>query len=138
MLYDGANGLTLGAIGQLSFMIKHSSLNDAPNASPYLRIFTNNGAHDVIFDATSCLTVVPLEDVFRTYEVTDGTDEQIRYDDDACAGPPDGLDWAETQAAHASEIISGIFVTTGFTGGVPLAAILRSLSVNGSEFVFGS
>ena len=95
--------------------------------------------HDVIFDATSCLTVVPFEDVFRTYEVTDGTDEQIRYDDDACGpGQPDGLDWTATQAAHASEIIAGIFVTTGFTGGVPLAAILRSLSVNGSEFVFGS
>jgi hypothetical protein len=41
------------------------------------------------------------------------------------------------QAAHADEVISGIYVTTGFAGGVPLAAILRTISVNGEEFTFG-
>ena len=54
---------------------------------------------------------------------------------------PDSLtDWTGLRRRRPTpaRIITGIFVTTGFTGGVPLAAILRSLSVNGSEFVFGS
>ena len=40
-------------------------------------------------------------------------------------------------ANHGSEVVSGIYVTTGFTGGTDLTAILRSISVNGSSFVFG-
>jgi len=40
-------------------------------------------------------------------------------------------------AAHGTEVIDGIYVTTGFTGGADLTAILRSLSVNGHAFVFG-
>jgi hypothetical protein len=35
-------------------------------------------------------------------------------------------------------VISGIYVTTGFTGGNDLTALLRSLSVNGHSFTFGS
>ena len=132
VLYSGANGLTLGDIDQLSFTVKHSSQNDSPIASPYLRIFLEGDTHDVIFDPTACATVVPTEDEFHTYEVTTGA---VRYDDDACTGPQQP--WATVQAAHAGEEISGIYVTTGFAGGVPLAAILRTLSVNDEEFTFG-
>jgi hypothetical protein len=138
VLYSGANGLTLGDITQLSFMVKHSSANDSPIGSPYLRVFTNDGTndHSVIFDATECETVIPTEDGFHTYEVTTG---DVRYDDDACDGvPPDQQPWATVQAAHADEVIIGIFVTTGFTGGIGLSAILRTLSVNDEEFTFGS
>jgi hypothetical protein len=138
VLYSGANGLTLGDITQLSFMVKHSSANDSPFGSPYLRIFLEGDTHDVIFDATSCATVVPTEDEFHTYEVTAGTDAQIRYDDDACGPTPNPGDWDAVQAAHADEVISGIYVTTGFTGGIGLSAILRTLSVNDEEFTFGS
>jgi Collagen triple helix repeat (20 copies) len=138
VLYSGANGLTLGDITQLSFMVKHSSANDSPFGSPYLRVFTNDGTndHSVIFDATECATVIPTEDGFHTYEVTTG---DVRYDDDGCDGvPPDQQPWATVQAAHADEVITGIFVTTGFTGGIGLSAILRTLSVNDEEFTFGS
>ena len=136
--YNGANGLELGDITQLRYTVKHSSLNDSPIGSPYLRIFRNDGTadHDVVFDATSCATVVPTEDEFHTYEVTTATDAQIRYDDDPCSGPNPG-DFAAVQAAHAGETITGIYVTTGFAGGAPLAAILRTLKVNGEEFKFG-
>jgi hypothetical protein len=135
VFYGGANGLTLGDIDQLSFTVKHSSLNDSPIGSPYLRIFLEGDTHDVIFDATECATAVPTEDEFHTYEVTAG---DVRYDDDACDGSPPGQQpWATVKAAHAGEVISGIYVTTGFTGGAPLVAILRTLSVNGEEFTFG-
>ena len=62
----------------------------------------------------------------------------MRYDDDSCDGvPPDQQSWAAVLAAHGSDVVSGIYVTTGFTGGADLTAILRSLSVNGDSFVFG-
>ena len=136
VLYTGANGLTLGDINQLSYVIEHSSQNDSPIAAPYLRIFLVGGTHDVIFDPTKCATVVPPEDQFNTFEVTTG---DVRYDDDSCDGvPPDQQPWATVKAAHGTEVISGIYVTAGFAGGIPLAAILRSLSVNGHAFTFGS
>ena len=136
VLYTGANGLTLGAINQLSYTVKHSSADDSPIGSPYLRIFLNGDTHDVIFDATECATTVPAEDSFHTYEVTTGN---VRYDDDSCDGvPPDQQPWATVQAAHATEVISGIYITTGFTGGSDLVALLRQLRVNGQAFTFGS
>jgi hypothetical protein len=46
--------------------------------------------------------------------------------------------WASILTAHGSDIVSGIYVTTGFTGGMDLTALLRSLSVNGQAFTFGS
>ena len=90
----------------------------------------------MIFDATECATVVPTEDSFHTYEVTTG---DVRFDDDSCDGvPPDQQPWATVVAAEGERIISGIYVTTGFAGGTPLAAILRTLSVNDEEFTFGA
>ena len=136
VLYTGANGLTLGNINQLSYVIEHSSQNDSPIAAPYLRIFLVGDTHDLIFDPTKCRTVVPPEDQFNTFEVTTG---DVRYDDDSCDGSPPGRQpWATVKAAHSTEVISGIYVTAGFAGGIPLAAILRTLSVNGQAFTFGS
>jgi hypothetical protein len=136
VLYTGANGLTLGDINQPSYVIEHSSQNDNPIAAPYLRIFLAGDTHDVIFDPTKCRTVVPPEDQFKTFEVTTG---DVRYDDDSCDGSPPGQQsWATVKAAHSTEVISGIYVTAGFAGGIPLAAILRTLSVNGQAFTFGS
>jgi hypothetical protein len=136
VIYTGANGLTLAQLTQLSFTVMHSSADSNPFASPYLRIFLNNNADDVIFDPTQCATTVPTESVFHTYEVTTG---DVRYDDDACSGTPPGQQpWATVVAAHGSEVVSRITVTTGFTAGDTLAAILRSLKVNGTEFVFGA
>ena len=134
--YNGANGLTLSQISQLSYTVKHSSADDNTIGSPYLRIFLDGDSHDVIFDATKCATVVPTEDTFHTHEVTTG---DVRYDDDGCDGvAPDQQAWATVVAAHGSQVVSGIYVTTGWTGGNMLTAILRSLKVNGTEFVFGA
>ena len=133
VVYHGADGLTLAQLTQLSYTIDHSSANDSPIAAPYLRIFLDNDTHDVIFDPTKCATTVPPEDQFNTFEVTTG---DVRYDDDPCGGSGQ-QPWATVVAAHGSQVVSGIYVTTGFTGGADLTAILRSLSVNGHAFVFG-
>ena len=133
VVYHGADGLTLAQLTQLSYTIDHSSANDSPIAAPYLRIFLDNDSHDVIFDPTKCATTVPPEDQFNTFEVTTGA---VRYDDDPCGGSGQ-QPWATVVAAHGSQVVSGIYVTTGFTGGADLTAILRSLSVNGHAFVFG-
>ena len=133
--FTGVNGLTLAEIDQLSFTVKHSTADDKAIGSPYLRIFLDGHAHDVIFDATKCATVVPPEDQFNTYEVTTG---DVRYDDDSCSVAPAQQAWAAVVAAHGSEVVSGIYVTTGFTGGDTLSAVLRSIKVNGDEFVFGA
>jgi collagen triple helix repeat protein len=141
--YDGADGLTLSQITQLSYKVMYSAANDAPKGEAYLRIFLNNDNDDVIFDATQCATVVPDKNVFTTFEVVGSN---VRYDDDSCDGagdhnypgsPPGQQTWASVLAHHGSETISGIYVTTGFTGGTDLTALLRSLSVNSHAFTFG-
>jgi hypothetical protein len=135
VVYTGANGLKLSDIHQLAYTVEHSTANGNAIGSPYLRIFLAGG-HDVIFDATKCATTVPAESVFNTYEVTSG---DVRYDDDSCDGSVPGQQaWSSVLAAHGSELITGIKVTTGFTGGDTLSALLRSLEVNGNEFVFGA
>ena len=141
--YSGFDG-TLADITQLSFTVKHSAEEPRPTdpasnraiGSPYLRVFLADG-HVVIFDATRCATVVPDEGVFHTYEVTDGTDAQVRYDDDACGPVANPGGWDDIVDAHGSADVERILVTTGFTGGHGLAAILRTLKVNGEEFKFG-
>ena len=143
--YNGANGLTLNQITQLSYTAMFSAASDMPNpiGAPYLRIFLNNDQNDVIFDATQCATVAPNEDVFDTFQVSG---EKVRYDDDSCDGtgnhnfpgsPAGQQSWASVLTHHGSEVVSGIYVTTGRTGGTDLKAILRSIRVNGSSFVFG-
>ncbi|HSC50355.1 MAG TPA: hypothetical protein VLD16_08850 [Gaiellaceae bacterium] len=133
VVYHGADNQTLADLKQLSYTVDHSSADDSPIAAPYLRIFLDGGTHDVIFDPTKCATIVPPEDQFNTFEVTTG---DVRYDDDACGGSGQ-QPWSSVVAAHGSEVVSGIYVTTGFTGGTDLSAILRGLSVNGQAFVFG-
>jgi hypothetical protein len=134
--YDGANGMRLDQIKQLSYDVMYSAADTAAIGEAYLRIFLNNGNNDVVFDATKCATTVPAKNVFNKFEVVGNT---VRYDDDSCDGvAPDQQDWSDVVADHGSDVISGIYVTTGFTGGSNLTALLRGLSVNGHQFTFGS
>lgn len=136
LYYDGLNGLTLADVEQLAYSVRHSTSDDSPISAPYLRIFLEGDFHDVIFDATECATVVPTEGEFHTYEVTVG---DVRYDDDGCDGvPPDQQAWDAVVAAHGTEVISGIYITTGFAGGADLRSLVRWLEVNNERFVFGS
>ncbi len=114
--------------------MKHSSADDNPITAPYLRVFLD-GSHDVIFDATKCKTVVPSEDVLSTYEVITG---EVRYDDDPCDSGSSQQAWADVVEDHGSEVVTGIYVTTGFSGGDTVSALLRSIKLNGTEYVFGA
>ena len=67
--YDGADGLTLNQITQLSYKAMYSAADAAPIGEAYLRIFLNNDDDDVIFDSTQCATTVPAKNVFTTFEV---------------------------------------------------------------------
>jgi hypothetical protein len=142
--YDGVDGLTLSQITQLSYNVMYSAADTAPIGEAYLRIFLNDDNDDVVFDATQCATTVPDKNVFTTFEVVGSN---VRYDDDSCDGaddhnfpgsPAGQQTWASVLANHGTETISGIYVTTGFTGGSDLTALLRSLKVNGHTFTFGS
>ena len=142
--YDGADGKTLSQITQLSYDVMYSAADTAPIGEAYLRIFLNHDSDDVIFDATQCATTVPAKNVFTTFDVVGSN---VRYDDDSCDGagnhnfpgsPAGQQTWASVLAHHGTETVSGIYVTTGFTGGSDLTALLRSLSVNGHTFTFGS
>jgi hypothetical protein len=134
LYYSGANGLTLNQITALAFTERHNTTDDSPIAAPYLRIFLEGDAHDVIFDATQCASVVPVENTANHFDVVGG---DVRYDDDGCDGiPPDQQPWADVLAAHGTEVISGIYISAGFTGGADLSALVTDLTVNGDTFCF--
>ena len=132
--YSGAKAddLELGDITQLHYVAMYSTANDTTVGVPYLRIFLVGG-HDVIFSPNTQPTPDVEEDVFHDWNVVTGT---VRYDDDPGNGPDSP--WADVQAEHATEDIESICVSAGFSAGVPLAAILRTLGVNGEEFTFGA
>jgi hypothetical protein len=71
------------------------------------------------------------ENVDNAYDVVAGT---VRYDDDPGAGADSP--WAMVQAAHASEVISGIYVSAGFSAGLDLSVLLTHLGVNADDFCF--
>ncbi len=73
------------------------------------------------------------EGVLHGWDVTKGT---VRYDDDAGNGPDSP--WQVIAAEHADEIISGIYVTVGFSAGTNLTGCLRTLGVNENVFLLGS
>jgi hypothetical protein len=58
----------------------------------------------------------------------------VRYDDDPGNNPDEP--WATIQAAHAGEVISGIYVSAGFSAGSNLSVLLTHLGVNGDDFCF--
>jgi hypothetical protein len=132
--YSGFNGMALGAIVNLSYAASFSSDTGTGGVgAPYLRVFLEGDTHDVIFSPNTQPLPLVAEDVLHQSDVTEGT---VRYDDDAGTGPDSP--WQVIVAEHADEIISGIYVTVGFSAGTNLSGCLRTLGVNESVFLFGS
>jgi hypothetical protein len=132
--YSAFNGMALGDIVNLSYAASFSS--DTPTGgagAPYLRVFLEGDTHDVIFSPNTQPFQLVAEDVLHGWDVTKGT---VRYDDDAGTGPDSP--WQVIVAEHADEIISGIYVTVGFSAGTTLTGCLRTLGVNESVFLLGS
>ena len=134
MFYSGFNGMRLGDIVNLVYTASFLSDTDTGGvAVPYLRVFLEGDTHVVTFSPNTQPFPLIEEDVLHRLDVTEGT---VRYDDDPGNGPDSP--WEVIVAQHADEIISGIYVTVGFTAGTNLTGCLRTLSVNESVFLLGS
>jgi hypothetical protein len=132
--YDGLNGSTLADVEKLAYTFRYQTGDDKALGAPYMRIFLK-GDHDVVLDATECATADPAEGTDVTLDMTQST--TLRYDDDACGASYEPKTWDEIVADHGGEVISGIYVTTGFSGGTDVRATLKSLAVNDDVFRFG-
>lgn len=139
LLYSGLNGQPLSAVRSLSYFARYTSAGDTGGiGAPYLRIFLEDDTHDAIFSPN---TQPPDPDVeegpFHTWVATSGS---WRYDDDAGDGSgPYGLsgtDFGTLVEDHGSEVISGIYISTGFSAGTNLDSLIRVFEVNGQEFEF--
>jgi hypothetical protein len=138
MLYSGLNGQSLSDVESLSFLARYTSEGDTGGVGvPYLRIFLEDDTHDAIFSPN---TQPPDSDVgegpFHTWVATSGL---WRYDDDAGSGGEYGLNgapFATVVEDHGDEVISGIYISTGFTSGTNLSSLIRTFEVNGQEFEF--
>ena len=132
--YSGFNGMALGDIVNLSYAASFASATGTGGVgAPYLRVFLEGDTHSVIFSPNTQPFPMVAEGVLHGWDVTEGT---VRYDDDAGAGPDSP--WQVIAAEHADEIISGIYVTVGFSAGTNLTGCLRTLGVNESVFLLGS
>lgn len=133
--FDGLNGMHLSDVKSLVYYIRYTATGDSGGVGvPYLRVFLNNDQNDAIFSPN---TQTPDPDVaegpFHEWVATSGS---WRYDDDAGTGPDESF--ADLLAAHGSDSISGIYVSTGFSNGQNLQALLRWMQINGTTYTFGS
>ena len=126
--YSGLNGMRLGDIVKLVYTASFSS--DTGEGVPYLRIFLEGG-HDVIFSPNTQPVPSIAPGTLHQWSVTDGT---VRYDDDAGFGRDSS--WQQVAADHADDVISGIYVSVGFSAGDNLTGNLRTLGVNEVAFTF--
>lgn len=131
LYYSGFNGRTLGDITALSYVARYNTDDNTPIGAPYLRIFLNDDANDVIFSPNTQPAPETDENVDNAYNVVGGT---VRYDDDPGNDPDEP--WATIQAAHAADVVSGIYVSAGFSAGDNLSVLLTHLGVNADDFCF--
>lgn len=134
--FTGLNGKTLAEVSELVYTFNYTTSNGSALGAPYMRIFLNGDTDDVLLDPTECATAVPTEGEDHTLDITDGT--KLRYSDDPCGASYNPQTWDEIVADHGDEMISGVYVTTGFAGGQDVRTVLRSMRVNGESFDFGA
>ena len=63
-----------------------------------------------------------------------------RYGDDAGAGGQYGLNGApfsQVKADHGTEVISALCITTDFSAGTNLSALMRTWEINSKDYAFG-
>jgi hypothetical protein len=123
LVYAGLNGQPFSAVKNLVYYMRYvTSSSSSPTVEgPYLRVWTNGNVDDAVFSpSTQAPDPDNAQGPFHEWVATSGT---WRYDDDAGSGPDSPL--SEILAAHGSEPISRITITTGFSSGTNLAALLR-------------
>jgi hypothetical protein len=133
------NGQPLSNVKHLAYIARYTADGDTGGVGvPYLRIFTRNDNHDAIFSPN---TQPPDPDIgegpFHTWVATAGL---WRYDDDGDQGTGEfghGAPLGHVKQTHGSEKISDICISTGFTAGTNLSALLRSWEINNKDYAFG-
>jgi hypothetical protein len=136
LYYSGFNGHILADISALSYVARYNTDDNTTVGVPYLRIFLQDQdadgfEEDVIFSPNTQPAQAVDENVDNAYNVVAGT---VRYDDDPGNNPDEP--WAAIQTAHAGEVISGIYVSAGFSAGLNLSVLLTHLGVNADDFCF--
>lgn len=135
IVYSGLNGKPLSSAKNLVYYARYLATDNTSGVgAPYLRIFLNNNSNDAIFSPD---TQQPNPDIaqgpFHEWVATSGS---WRYDDDGGNGPDES--YAALLAAHGTETISGIVVSTGRSAGTNLQALMRWMQINGKTYTFGS
>jgi hypothetical protein len=135
IVYSGLNGKPLSSVTNLVYYARYMATNDTSGVgAPYLRIFLNTNNDDAIFSPD---TQQPNPDIaqgpFHEWVATSGS---WRYDDDGGNNPDES--YAALLAAHGTETISGIVISTGNSNGTNLQALLRWMEINGKTTNFGS
>jgi hypothetical protein len=136
---NNLDGQPLSDVKHLAYVARYTADNETGGVGvPYLRIFLKND-HDAIFSPN---TQPPDPDIgegpFHTWVATAGL---WRYDDDGDAGTGEfghGAPLGDVKQTHGSEKITDICITTGFSAGTNLSALLRSWEINSKDYAFGS
>jgi hypothetical protein len=136
---NNLDGQPLSDVKHLAYVARYTADNETGGVGvPYLRIFLKND-HDAIFSPN---TQPPDPDIgegpFHTWVATAGL---WRYDDDGDAGTGEfghGTPLGDVKQTHGSEKITDICITTGFSAGTNLSALLRSWEINSKDYAFGS
>jgi hypothetical protein len=132
------NGKHLSDVQHLAYEARYTADNDTGGVGvPYLRIFLA-GDHDAIFSPN---TQPPDADIqegpFHTWVATAGL---WRYDDDGGSGGEygfNGAPFSDVVADHGTDVITKTCISTGFTAGTHLSALLRSWELNARDYAFG-
>ena len=135
---NNLDGQPLSDVKHLAYVARYTADNETGGVGvPYLRIFLKND-HDAIFSPN---TQPPDPDIgegpFHTWVATAGL---WRYDDDGDAGTGEfghGAPLGDVKQTHGSEKITDICITTGFSAGTNLSALLRSWEINSKDYAFG-
>jgi len=128
------NGQPFGDVDHLAYVARYTANGDTGGVGvPYLRVFLANNTHDAIFSPN---TQAPDPDTeegpFHTWVATAGS---WRYDDDPGIGPDSPF--KTIRNAHSGQKISKICVSTGFSAGTNLSALMLSLEINSKGYGFG-
>ena len=132
------DGQPLDDVQHLAYVARYTATNETGGVGvPYLRIFLKND-HDAIFSPN---TQPPDPDIeegpFHTWVATAGL---WRYDDDDGSGGQYGVNGAPfgtVKGDHGGQRITDVCITTGFTAGNDLSALLRSWEINNQDYAFG-
>jgi hypothetical protein len=154
LYYGGANGLPLSSITDLSYTFTYKADNEPSHytGAPFIRIFTDgpdndpaadtdfdgdptNDTPDVLLEASNCATEPNLDQsVAHTYQVVGYA--HLRVGDDGCSGLTTDKTWADVLASQGASHITGIYITTGFSVGENISALVTHLTVNGTDYCF--